>query len=265
MAPELLLPFRFLASKNLCYRDRFFLANTVAQPLCGRGPYVVTLEIDAENIVVRGGRLNCDLLHIAFRVAYEHLWLMRVESGAIDRPVRAVVIGESLVRGEPGAIRVNALDLIEEVAGQAAIFGEKVVPVTSVVAASAEVGRNPENLVDVADRGGDLVDQALIFHHDHLSFAVRVLVILPALGLLVVFEDASAPYGVVDLIYGSTDSVVPDFVHRRIALIEKRPLSGACVEAARTSGGGGPDIVALHADAVDYVVAQADRKRTRLN
>ena len=91
---------------------------------------------------------------------------------------------------------------------------QEVVPVAAVVAAGAEVGGDPENLVDVADRGRDLVDQALVFQQHHFGFAVGIVVVFPALGLLVVLEHAAAPDRVVDLVLRGTDGVGPDLVHR---------------------------------------------------
>jgi len=41
---------------------------------------------------------------------------------------------------EPGAIGVHALDSVGEVRGEPAVFRKKVVPVTAIVAAVAEVG-----------------------------------------------------------------------------------------------------------------------------
>jgi hypothetical protein len=37
------------------------------------------------------------------------------------------------------------------------------VPVSAIVAAGAEVGRDPDDAIDLADGSRDLVDQALIF------------------------------------------------------------------------------------------------------
>jgi hypothetical protein len=68
---------------------------------------------------------------------------MRVESGTINRPIRAVVIRKAFVGREPGAIGVYAFDLAQKIAGEAAVLLQKVVPVAAIVAAGAEVSRDP--------------------------------------------------------------------------------------------------------------------------
>ena len=101
------------------------------------------------------------------------------------------------------------------------------------------------------------MNQALIFHHNHFCLAVRIVVVLPALRLLVVFEDAAAPNRVIDLVFRRADGVGPDFVHGSVAIVEQGPLPGAGVEAAGASRGRGPNEVPLHTHAVDDVIAQA--------
>ena len=188
-------------------------------------------------------------------VAHQHFGLMSIERGTVHRPVRAVVVGQALVGGEPGAIAVDALDLAEEVAGQAAVFLQEVVPVTSVVAARAEVGGDPQDLVHVADRRRDLVNQALILHHHHFGFAIGIVVVFPALGLHVVLKHPASPDRVIDLVLGGTNGVSPDFVHGGVAVVEQRPLPGARVQAAGAGGSRRPHEVARHRDPVDDVVA----------
>ena len=119
----------------------------MAQALCRRDPDVVSLEINAENVVMRRVLFaRNDVCHFpaASRTSISGLWVSR---GPVNRPVRAVVIGQTFVGGEPRAIGVDAFDLAQKIAGQAAVFLQEVVPVAAVVAAGAEVGRDPEDLV----------------------------------------------------------------------------------------------------------------------
>ena len=76
---------------------------------------------------------------------------MRVESRAVQRPVGSVVVSETLVGGEPGAISIDSFDLVQEIAGQSAVFLQEVVPVAAVVAAGSEICGHPKNFVDIAD------------------------------------------------------------------------------------------------------------------
>ncbi len=137
---------RLVRGKNLCGFDRILLANAVAQSLGRRNPEVVALKVYSEDVVVCRGALYWNLLHRAGRVAHQHFGLMRIECGPVNGPVRTVVVGEAFVGGEPGAIAVDALNLADEVAGQTAIFGQEVMPVTAIVAARSEVGGDPEIL-----------------------------------------------------------------------------------------------------------------------
>src|SRR5260370_19240077 len=120
----------------------------MTQTMGSRNPNVFSLKINSENVVVRRGRLDCDLLFISCGVAYQHLRLMRVESGTVDRPVRSVVVRKAFGSRDPGAIGVHPFDLAEEIAGEAAVILQKIVPVAAIVAAGAEVSRDPEDLVD---------------------------------------------------------------------------------------------------------------------
>ena len=52
-------------------------------------------------------------------------------------------------------------------------------------------------------------------------------------------------------------AVGPDLVHGCVALVEERPLAGTSIQATGAGGGRSPDEIALHADSVDDVVAQA--------
>ena len=54
-----------------------------------------------------------------------------------------------------------------------------------------------------------------------------------------------------------THAVGPDFVHGRVALVDKIPLAGARVEAAAAGSCRHPDVISLDADAVHDVVGQA--------
>ena len=102
----------------------------------------------------------------------------------------------------PNQARLASTPLIDvgEIGGKAAVLGEKVVPVAAVVAAVAKVGGGPDDLVHIADRRGDLVDQALVLEEHHLGFAVGIVVSCPALCLLVVLQQAAAPHRVIDLV-----------------------------------------------------------------
>src|SRR5450759_348724 len=137
------------------------LPNAVAQALGGRYPKVVPLEVNPENVVMRGRAFNCYLLHSAGCVANQHLGLVGLERRPIDSPVRAIVVSQSFIGREPGAIAVHGLNLVEEVTRQAAVLLQEVMPVSAIIAAGAEVSRDPEDLVDIADRCRDLVDQSL--------------------------------------------------------------------------------------------------------
>src|SRR5271166_1641458 len=77
------------------------------------------------------------------------------------------------------------------------------------------------------------------------------------LGLNVVLEHSAAPHRVINFVLGGADGISPDLVHRRIALVEKRPLAGARIEAACTGGGCGPNEISLYANSVNDVIAQA--------
>src|SRR5580765_4159062 len=172
-----------------CYCCQILLANAMTQAMGSRYPNVVSLEIDSQDVVVRGRGLNGYLLlQLPCRVRDVHLRFVRIERRAVDRKIRPVGVNETFVRRKPSAVGVDCLDLAHEVSGQAAVLLQEVVPVASVVAARAEIGCHPENLVNIADGGRDLMDQALVFHYNHFGFAVGVVVVLPALGLLVVFE-----------------------------------------------------------------------------
>src|SRR5437899_9284403 len=97
----------------------------MTQTMGSRNPNVFSLKINSENVVVRRGRLDCDLLFISCGVAHQHLRLMRVESGTVDRPVRSVVVRKAFVSREPGAIGVHPFDLAEEIAGRPLSFCKK--------------------------------------------------------------------------------------------------------------------------------------------
>ena len=112
-----------------------------------RYPQVVPLKVDSEDVVMRGRAFHRYLLDDACRIAHQHLRLVRVERRPIDGPVCAIVISQSFIGGEPGAIAVHGFDLVQEVTWQAAVFLQEVMPVAAVVAAGAEVSRDPENLV----------------------------------------------------------------------------------------------------------------------
>src|SRR5579871_4839172 len=104
------------------------------------------------------------------------------------------------------------------------------------------------------------MDQALIFENDHFGFAVGIVVVFPALRFDVVLKDATTPNGVVNLVFGGTDGVGPDFIHRRVALVVEIPLTCASIQASATCGSGDPDVIAEDADVVDDVVGEAGVK-----
>src|ERR1035437_3902084 len=187
-----------------------FLMNSVAQTLSGCNPDVVALEVDAENIVVcrRGG--DRDWRYLALRVAHHHFRLAVFERGAIDGPVHAVIVSQPLVGAEPGAIGVHALEKVDEVRGKSAVFRQKVVPVAAIVAAAAEICCGPNDVIHITDRGDDLVDQTLVLEEHNLVFAVGVLVLIPASGLLRVFQKPAAPHSKINLVRRGGTPVDPD-------------------------------------------------------
>src|ERR1039458_8658325 len=127
------------------------LSNSVAQPLGCSDPNVAALEVDAENVVVgrRGG--DRDRRYGSLRIAHRHLRLAVFKRRAIDGPIYAVVVGQPLVGAEPGTLGIHALDSVGKVRGKSAIFRKKVVPVAAIVAAVAEVGGRPQDVVHVSD------------------------------------------------------------------------------------------------------------------
>src|SRR5581483_3399235 len=77
------------------------------------------------------------------------------------------------------------------------------------------------------------------------------------LRLDVILENAATPHRVINLVLGRTNRINPDLEHWRVALIEQRPLTRAQVVAAGAGGGCRPDVVAVDANAVDDVIAEA--------
>src|ERR1019366_3545970 len=76
---------------------RTMLPNAVAQALGRRYPQVVSLEVDPEDVVMRGRAFDCHLLDPACSVTNQHLRLVGVERRPIDGPVCAVVVSQSFV------------------------------------------------------------------------------------------------------------------------------------------------------------------------
>src|ERR1039458_7584674 len=132
-------------------------------------------------------------------------------------------------------------------------------PIAPVVAAGAEVSGRPEHVILLRPtyRGGDFVNQALVFEQHDFGLAVGIVVVLPAAGRYVVLQHAGAPHRVVDLFGAGGDGIRPDLVHRRVALVEMSPLIGLDVEAAAAGCRGHPNRVALHGHAVHHIVWQA--------
>ena len=85
----------------------------MTQSLGGGDPDVVSLKIDSENVVVRRGCLNGTAFTLPLGVAHQHLRFVGVESGAVHRPVRTVVVGEAFVGREPCSIGIDTLDLTQ--------------------------------------------------------------------------------------------------------------------------------------------------------
>ena len=100
------------------------------------------------------------------------------------------------------------------------------------------------------------MDQPLILEEHNLVFAVGIVVLVPASGLLRVFEKPAAPHRVINLVGRGGDAVNPDLVHGRVALVVERPLAGAGIQLAPAGRRGYPHVLAFHRDAVDHVVAQ---------
>jgi hypothetical protein len=73
------------------------LSNSVAQALGRSYPQVVSLEVDAEDVVMRGCAFDCYLLDVARGVANQHLGFVGVERGPIDSPVCAIVVSQSFI------------------------------------------------------------------------------------------------------------------------------------------------------------------------
>src|ERR1039458_4991441 len=217
-----------------------------AQTLGGCNPDVVALEVDAENIVVgrRGG--DRDWRYLALRVAHRHLRLAVFERGAIDGPVDAVIVSQPLIGAEPGAIGVHALERIDEVRGKSAVCRQKVVPVAAIVAAAAEICGGPQDVIHITDRGDNLVDQTLVLEEHNLVFAVGVLVLIPASGLLRVFQKPAAPHSKINLVRRGGNPADPDLDHGRVALVVEHPLAGARVQLAAAGGRGHPHVLAFH-------------------
>src|SRR5947209_6492356 len=97
MAPVFACLFELLLFIDLRCYSRIRQANSVAESVRGSNPDVIALKIDRKNVVVGGSGLDWYLLHSSSRVANQHLGFMSIESGTIDRPIGAVVVGQSLV------------------------------------------------------------------------------------------------------------------------------------------------------------------------
>src|SRR5579883_394708 len=112
---------------------------------------------------MRWGGVDRDAESSSGGVTNQHFRLMRVERRTVHGPVGAIVVGKTLVSTEPGAICVDSFHLVEEVAGKAAVLSEEVVPIAAVVATGTKIGGYPQNLVDITDGRGDLVNEPLVF------------------------------------------------------------------------------------------------------
>src|ERR1700677_3431746 len=78
-----------------------FLSNPMAQPLGGRNPNVVSVEVYSKYVVVRGRGRYWYRRYLALGVAHRHLRRSVFQRRAINGPVHAVVVSQSLVRSEP--------------------------------------------------------------------------------------------------------------------------------------------------------------------
>src|SRR3974390_2659294 len=132
--------------------ELLLLPCPVTQSLGRRHPDVIALEVNAEDVVVCRCRLHRNVRYVAIRVAHVHLGRAGLEVRAIHCPVRAVVICQPLIGAEPRAIGIQRFHLVGEVAGQAAVFGQEVVPVPAIVPAVAKIRGDPQNLVYVTHR-----------------------------------------------------------------------------------------------------------------
>ena len=72
-------------------------------------------------------------------------------------------------------------------------------PVTAILSAVTEIRGCPDNIVHITDRCDNLVNKPLVLEEDHLYFAIRIVVLIPLAGFLVVFEQTAAPHSEVDL------------------------------------------------------------------
>src|SRR5215469_4869615 len=104
----------------------------MTQSLGGCDPDVIPLKINCEGVVVRRGRIYSNVRYIAVGIAHIHLRSTALEVWPIHCPVGSVVVRQALVSAEPCPVTVERFHLIGEVAGQAAVFAEEVVPVASV-------------------------------------------------------------------------------------------------------------------------------------
>jgi hypothetical protein len=100
-----------LASSSL-----LLLSNAVTKAFGSRHPYVITLEIDAQDVVMRRRRVHLDLAGFSGGVPHQHLRFAGVEIGPIHRPIGAVVVGQALVGAKPGSVGIDALNEIQKIA-----------------------------------------------------------------------------------------------------------------------------------------------------
>src|ERR1019366_750706 len=141
-----LFPLTFLQCSSFLNCLLWLNSNSVAQPVRGGHPEVVPLKVQPQNIVMRGSRVHGNARDGALRVADRHfrrVRSVRSHRRTVNRPVRTIIICEALVGGEPGTGAVQGLHLVQEIAGESAVFFEEVLPVAPVVAASAEISGDP--------------------------------------------------------------------------------------------------------------------------
>src|SRR5512139_2043523 len=166
------------------------LPDSMADALGSSDPDVLALEIDTIDMVVRETvfkldrfqelRVVVDPCLPAHRSLYRALGRgVAVFPGRVGRRVGHPAVGEAVDRtqtliGARIGDRAFGFHHVDEIAGQSRVAVQVTAPVPAVVSAHAEVSRDPEDLVHIADTRGDDVDQAIIAEDVIFHFTVRV-------------------------------------------------------------------------------------------